>query len=401
MFKIEKFQKIIFVFIFISALKQNLYSNWFKVNEIRNSNCILTFENVILVGTDNGIYRSTDNGLIWSHFTVDTSYPIITDLSKTDQYIFAGTFNGVYSSMDTGKTWQQLGPFYSILSVFAKDSMVLACIHGGGLFRSENNGKDWKPINGDHFYSYITHENKIFAGTFSGIYVSIDKGLNWILSGLPNRIVNSISKNGRYFFASNYDGIFRSNDYGMTWEEFDQGLPLDELHVSSVFATDSLVFVGLTSNKIYLSKDNGTNWQDFSAGLDINQETYYTRFAMGGDKVFASFLHNSLWYCDLSEITDVKKSNGRLPQRYHLNQNFPNPFNSTTTISYTLPESDFVILKVYDMIGRELQTLVNAFQQADFYNVYFNADEIPNGIYLYQLRAGNEFLETKKMMLIR
>ena len=118
--------KILLIFIFTILINQNVFSNWAKVAEVNGSSCILTFDDIILVGTDNGIYRSMDNGISWSHYTVDISYSVITDLSKNDDYIFAGTYNGVYSSADTGKTWICIGPSYTILSVYAKDSNIFA-----------------------------------------------------------------------------------------------------------------------------------------------------------------------------------------------------------------------------------------------------------------------------------
>ena len=179
-------------------MHKHVYSDWLKVSEVIGSSCILPFGDIILVGSDNGIYNSIDGGLSWSHYTVDTSYPVITDLAKNDDHIFAGTYNGVYSSVDTGKTWKYLGPAFSILSVYAKDSIVFACIHGGSLYRSENNGQSWTLIDGNHYYSYLLHDNKIFTGTFTGIYVSLDNGLTWDFSALPSKITVSLSKNKAY-----------------------------------------------------------------------------------------------------------------------------------------------------------------------------------------------------------
>jgi len=89
-------------------------------------------------------------------------------------------------------------------------------------------------------------------------------------------------------------------------------------------------------------------------------------------------------------------------------QNFPNPFNPTTKITYQIPELSFITLKVYDVLGNEIVTLVNIELPAGEYEVEFNAVGLPSGIYFYQLRAvdpesnsGQGFIETKKMVLMK
>ncbi|MCU7493473.1 MAG: T9SS type A sorting domain-containing protein [Ignavibacteria bacterium] len=97
----------------------------------------------------------------------------------------------------------------------------------------------------------------------------------------------------------------------------------------------------------------------------------------------------------------VEKENGAVkPSSYSLEQNYPNPFNPSTTLSYQLPENSFVSLKVFDLLGREVATLVNQEQASGKYRVEFNAGNIPSGIYIYMLNAGN-YKETKKMMLLK
>lgn len=389
-------------------MNKNVYPEWLKVADVNGSSCILPVGNIILVGSNNGIYRSTDDGLNWTNYTIDNNYPVVTDLTKNDDYIFAGTLNGVYSSADTGKTWSYLGPEFSILSVLAVDSVIFTCIQGGGLFRSENNGKSWVPIDGNHYYSYLLHDNKIFTGTFTGIYVSLDNGLTWGFAALPNQIITSLSKNDEYFFAANYTyGIYRSEDSGTTWVESNSGIPLDHIHPYSIFAKDSLIFAGFTSNKIYISQDNGLNWKDFSNGIKIDEETYHVRFAVTGNKIFASFLYNSLWYYDLSQITSVDRLNNLIHERvqFNLSQNYPNPFNPTTKIKYSIPsdakgEMANVKLIIYDILGREVAVLVNEEQKPGNYEVDWDARKFSSGVYFYQIKTAS-FTNTKKMMLIK
>jgi hypothetical protein len=85
---------------------------------------------------------------------------------------------------------------------------------------------------------------------------------------------------------------------------------------------------------------------------------------------------------------------------FNLEQNYPNPFNPTTIINYQIPELSFVTIKVYDVLGNEIEILVNEEKPYGYYEVEFNADEITSGIYFYRLQAGS-FVETKKMVLMK
>ena len=85
---------------------------------------------------------------------------------------------------------------------------------------------------------------------------------------------------------------------------------------------------------------------------------------------------------------------------YSLSQNYPNPFNPTTTIRFQIPKSSFVNLKVYDVPGREVESLINEEKSAGSYDVEFNSSNLTCGIYFYKIQAG-EFAQTKKMILLK
>lgn len=88
------------------------------------------------------------------------------------------------------------------------------------------------------------------------------------------------------------------------------------------------------------------------------------------------------------------------PKEFKLEQNFPNPFNPTTKIQYQLPQDARVTLKVYDILGSEVVTLVNEEQEAGYKEVQFNGSNIASGMYVYRLQAG-DYISTKKMMLLK
>lgn len=100
-----------------------------------------------------------------------------------------------------------------------------------------------------------------------------------------------------------------------------------------------------------------------------------------------------------SILTDVNDESAGVND-FSLEQNFPNPFNPSTRINYQIAKDNFVTLKVYDIIGNELAALVNNQQPAGKYSVDFNSANLPSGVYLYRLQAGN-YIQTRKMTLIK
>jgi hypothetical protein len=108
---------------------------------------------------------------------------------------------------------------------------------------------------------------------------------------------------------------------------------------------------------------------------------------------------------DSSQQRAWSKENGagslsNIPKEFSLSQNYPNPFNPVTVIRYQLPVNSFVTLKVFDLLGREIATLVNSEQEAGYKSVNFDASKLSSGIYIYKLVAGS-FIDVKKMLLLK
>jgi len=96
----------------------------------------------------------------------------------------------------------------------------------------------------------------------------------------------------------------------------------------------------------------------------------------------------------------VKEGIGVAPKAFGLSQNYPNPFNPSTTIEYSLVTSGLVSVRVYDVLGREVATLVNETEEAGFYSVTFNASKLSSGIYFAKLQRGDK-MQMKKMLMIK
>ena len=164
--------------------------------------------------------------------------------------------------------------------------------------------------------------------------------------------------------------------------------------------------------------DNNHGW---AIGYDINRRGGILKTTDGGDNWFVDTSNlpaqlNSLFIKDnygwavgynglILRNTDagtvwVKDENNIYPTEFRLEQNYPNPFNPSTKIRYSIPQSSKVVIKLFDILGNEIETLINEEKPAGTYAVEFDAITLPSGVYFYQLRAGN-FVETKKMLLLK
>ncbi|MCH6574234.1 MAG: T9SS type A sorting domain-containing protein, partial [Bacteroidetes bacterium] len=99
-------------------------------------------------------------------------------------------------------------------------------------------------------------------------------------------------------------------------------------------------------------------------------------------------------------VTGIAENETNLPIEYTLKQNYPNPFNPSTRIKYSIPQSSNVVIKVFDILGNEIETLVNEQMSVGTYEITWYAGQLPSGVYFYQLKAGS-YIETKKMILLR
>jgi len=116
--------------------------------------------------------------------------------------------------------------------------------------------------------------------------------------------------------------------------------------------------------------------------------------------VYVTDERNGLYILQNDLLVGVKENLNSILQKFNLEQNYPNPFNPTTTINYSVRESGFVQLKVYDVLGKEIATLVKGEKSAGNYSVKFNGNNLPSGVYFYTLRINN-FVQGRKMILLR
>ena len=137
---------------------------------------------------------------------------------------------------------------------------------------------------------------------------------------------------------------------------------------------------------------------EFVKGLGFSFGLTEDLLSFSTDSLKGCFI-DGVVYGDTSLITGVNDKPYSV-FNYKLEQNYPNPFNPTTNIRFQIPESGMVTLKVYNILGKEVATLVKEERSAGSYEVEFDASSLPSGVYFYQLKAGS-FIKTNKMILLK
>jgi hypothetical protein len=220
----------------------------------------------------------------------------------------------------------------------------------------------------------------------------------------------------------------RSTDYGETWSaalrvnddnttrhQFFPWMTIDPEtgHLWGVFYDRRNTTGVETDVYVVKSKDGGQTFENFQvsqSSFTPNSTVFfgdYTNITAWGRKIFPIWmrLHNgqlSVWTLPLVDSTSVTnfKNESFQPIEYSLYQNYPNPFNPSTTISYQLPKTEFVTVRIFDAIGNEIKTIVKETKNSGVHEVNFDASQLSSGIYLYRIDAGT-FNESKKMLLLK
>ncbi|NUN09313.1 MAG: T9SS type A sorting domain-containing protein [Ignavibacteriaceae bacterium] len=181
-------------------------------------------------------------------------------------------------------------------------------------------------------------------------------------------------------------------------------LSLPDIRANSLkINTDGHIFAATNGNGVYLSTDNGDSWKQINDGL----ETGYTLSLAinSGGYIFTGTKGGGV-YKSINSTTSLENEE-KLPISFALYQNYPNPFgrdihshHPSTAIKYTIPNANRVLLTIYNVLGKEVATLVNEEKPAGSYEVSFSAEGLAGGIYFYRLQAGN-YSETKKIVLLK
>jgi len=381
----------------------------------------LSINDLTLIGTNNGIFKSENNFINWG-----SVHPLSeTKLLKKDNIgnIYAVS-KFLYYSNDEGTNWSipynsfSLTPF-NIQNVFVNDSNYIFTIQGYQenrlyAFKSTDFGETWNFMwiisyactASNTSYSFVENQlGTLFVSyyldvhcnpnpQFSASYIKKKEiGSDW-LSVLDDIIAYNIySLDSIMYFATN-EGIYKSINNGNTLVQMNNGFV--DLNITQLILKPE-IFLALTGDGVYKSLDNGNSWIRLDhTGLNaaINK-LYYDE-----NKNLYACTQNGIYLFN-GELTSLNEYGVLLtPIEYSLSQNYPNPFNPSTKICYQLPKESKVILRVYDILGSEVATIVNEYQDAGFKELDFDASSLSSGIYIYKIIAG-DFASSKKMIVVK
>lgn len=352
----------------------------------------------LFTGLTDGVYLSNDEGHYWTYPDSSSHLPFshtITALMVQGTTLYAGTdAEGIFLSDDNGLTWIASDTGFlshAYFHAFALAGGTVYAASDSGILLSTNSGASWSGVDSGlttmEVHALAFCDTVLFAGSWGGgVFMSKNNGTSWtaVDSGLTGRYVNALAVSGTNLFVGTSSGVFHSANSGTSWAAVDSGLT--STYVITLAVSDTDVFAG-TNAGVYLSTNNGATWSGVSAGLPVSPsppaDTLVHSLLAGSKYLFAGSYYGGIWRRPLSEmITSVKQRGGIIPSSVVLFQNYPNPFNPTTTISYQLSSVGQVTLKIYDVLGREVGTLVNTVQNPGRYDVKFDGSHLASGVYL-------------------
>lgn len=330
--------------------------------------------NDLFVSSGARIYRSTTNGESWVVQDSTTFSSGAWRLLMNGQGTLFGSPNSSDSlrrSSDLGRTWITVHNglphgFSQDMRIHTNGDLYVA-MHNDWVFRSSNNGGNWIALPRPFPPLPYVDADAIAFGPGSEISVGDD---GW--------------------------GFFKSTDGGFSWLQLNNGLSNHYVWALAV-TNEGLIFAGLASDGICRSTNGGAQWDSINTGLGTSRRIY-SLFVGPNGYLFAGTI--SGLFRSTQPVTGVGEELNSVVRQYALLQNFPNPFNPSTTIRYALPRATHVRLAVYDLLGREVATLVNGVLQPGNYDITWDAEGFASGVYLYRVHAGN-FVSTKKSVYLR
>ncbi len=393
--------------------------------------------------SSNAILKTTDGGNSWYYVYLFEQDLIIEDIG------FVNELNGIavgesgispptgiiLLTSDGGETWSKsyLNQMSYIYNVAYNDQYNLILggvnsIQSGAVYKSSDGGYTWEEI---HSYS-VSYSPGVFNALFNSDYIlaagtyidnnmlfvdiSTDRGNIWnnfVLSPLTSHIptFSKMVDEQRWYITGTKNNatagfiVFTDNSGGVPVEitSFTAENVRDRVILKWTTATETNnegfiiersqeLGVGIQKQWIIIGnvEGNGTTTKSHSYSFaDKNVRPGKYQYRLKQIDFDGSYEYSNIVETEVNE-----------PEEFLLAQNYPNPFNPVTSINYSIPEKSFVSLKVYDVLGKEIITLVNEIKQPGIYTADFHAADLSSGVYIYKLEC-EKYYSMKKMMLIR
>jgi photosystem II stability/assembly factor-like uncharacterized protein len=386
------------------------------------------------------VYKSTNNGGSWSVISsgyINGTNPVSElAISKSNPNVMlASSGNKVFRSSDGGINWTNVTtglPNKTVSSIYIhpdnEEEFLVAFFGLGGdkVYKSDNSGNSWRSISGDlpdtpvnDLFIYTddnVHPNTYFVATDIGAFLTKDDGVNWVelANGIPNTLVMHLD-------YSPETHTLRAGTHGRgVYEAYiDFYLPVELASFSASISNNDVNLswetASETNNRGFEveRKFKNQDWQTigYIAGNGTTSEIHSYQFK--DETVTANYSGRILYRLKQLDFNgDYKYSNqvytdfDFVPDQVTLSQNFPNPFNPSTTIKYSIPVESNVKLIIYNSLGQKVSELVNSAQASGNYQVTWNAADLSSGVYFYNLEVTdlqnhNLFKDSRKIVLVK
>jgi hypothetical protein len=375
--------------------------------------CLGLIGTSLLAGANHsGVYLSTDRGDNWVAFNQQLSNTEVTCMAISQSMAYVGTTGGSVFHRSVGDSaWTNGGNAFQNLSISAlgvAGSIIVTGPAARGIFYSSDDGSNWTladgsvvDVRGTQFLSFASWSSYIFGGSLNyGIFRSADYARSWVRknNGLGNLTVRSLAVSGSRLFAGTSGGLFVSTDNGESWVS--SGTSLAGSSVVSLATSGNMIFASTSELGVGVSTNQGLTWQFVNEGLPGTVTA--TVFCDGEYAYLASTL-GGVYRRSLTELLstlDVHSPSPVSALEFALLQNYPNPFNPKTVVSCQWPVASRVKLVLYDMLGREVATLLDGQKEPGTYEVTFDGTGLASGVYLCRLQAG-DFVTVRKLVLMK
>jgi len=385
---------------------------------------------------DNGTLKSDGSINNWDMIRGADGFHAKVDYTNSNIIYAESQWGGIARSTNGGQTFNSIGNGIDFTRTNWSTPYVLDILDPQILYlgtyklhKTTNRGSNWTVISPDLtrgpngrlgtitcVTSAVESDNVtrvIYVGTDDAkLSVSTDSGTDWEdrTGILPQRYITDVLADKRdpataYVTLSGYNldetnpHIFRTTDYGASWTDISGNMP--DVPVNSIiidYDKDSTLYIG-TDAGIFFTLNLGTNWMVLGTDLP-NSPVFDINCHQPTKKLVAGTHGRSLFEFDLSLITGVNHDIDPVVNDFVLYQNYPNPFNPYTKIEFSISATEFVSLKVFDVLGKEVATLVNEEKSLGTHSIEFIASKLSSGTYFYKLQAG-EKTEVRKMLLLK
>jgi photosystem II stability/assembly factor-like uncharacterized protein len=363
---------------------------------------------------ENTVFRTTNGGQNWvTQSLPPTGRPTGVFFTDMNNGTIVGGWGSIVRTTDGGLNWiiQTSGTTVWLNGVSFTDVNTGTVVgREGTILRTTNGGQDWiMQYSGSTAWlngvCFTDANNGTAVGNQGTILRTTDGGQNWI---------NQSSGTTKYLCGVSFSDVNNGTavgESGIILRTTNGGIPVELISLTSEVSGSEAKLNWSTATEtnnsgfeIHRFTQNDNNaWEQigFVPGHGTTTETQHYSFTDNDVKPGKyQYKLKQIDYDGTFEYSQIVEVEIPIVNKFSLYQNYPNPFNPSTSLQYAIGSRQFVTLKVYDLLGREVATLVNEEKPAGEYEVEFDGFALPSGIYFYQLKAG-QYSETKKMILLK